>query len=213
MERPTGLNPKIAAGIIILFHIVGLVGLAVPAIQPIFLKIVPFHLILMLVVLFLTHNPINEKFISFMALIYILGFAVEWVGVHKSWIFGHYAYDNTLGVKVSAIPLTIGINWFMLIYATGITMARSRIKSKWARIILGAAMLVALDLLIEPVAIMFNYWHWYSNTIPLKNYFGWFAASGLMLWLFEEFKFKNQSWVAPLFLGIQFVFFGFLNLL
>lgn len=212
MERPTGLNLKIAAGIIILFHIVGLIGLAVPATRPLFLKIVPFHLLLMLIVLFFSHNLINEKYLGFMLSIYLLGFVLEWIGVHKNWIFGNYAYGSTLGVKFFDIPLTIGINWFILIYAAGVTMQRSRILSKSARIILGAIVLVLLDLLIEPVAIKFDYWHWANNTIPLKNYLGWFMASVLMLWIFEVFNFSKQSRVAPVLLGIQFIFFGILNL-
>ncbi len=212
MERPTGLNPKIAAGIIILFHIVGFIGLAVPAIRPLFLKIVPFHLLLMLGMIFFSHKLINEKFLSFVLLIYMLSFVAEWIGIHKSWIFGDYAYGHTLGIKLLDIPLTIGINWFMLVYATGVTMNRSRIKSKWARIFLGALVLVMLDLFIEPMAIKFDYWHWAAQIIPVKNYIGWFLAGGLMLWIFEAFDFRKQSWVGPLLLGVQFVFFGLLNL-
>jgi putative membrane protein len=211
MERPSGLNAKLAGGIIILFHVVGFVGLILPALRPLFLQIVPFHLLLMLLVIFFSHNLIDEKYLSFILIIYVLGFTAEWIGVHKGWLFGNYSYGKTLGTMLFDIPLTIGVNWFLLIYAVGVTMKLSRIRSQWARIILGALMLVWLDLLIEPVAIRFDYWHWANNVIPFKNYVGWFVVSGLMLWVFEQFKFRKQSWVAPLLLLVQFVFFGILN--
>jgi len=211
MERPSGLNAKLAGGIIILFHVVGLVGLLLPALRPLFLQIVPFHLLLMLLVIFFSHNLIDEKYLGFIVITYVLGFTAEWIGVHKGWLFGNYAYGKTLGTKLLDIPLTIGVNWFLLIYAVGVTMKLSRIRSQWARIILGALMLVWLDLLIEPVAIRFDYWHWANNVIPFKNYVGWFIVSGLMLWIFEQFNFRKQSWVAPLLLLVQFVFFGILN--
>lgn len=207
MERPARLNKNIAIAIIVLFHAVGLFGLMMPAFQSSFLRIVPFHLLLMFVVILLSHDSPNAKFISFALIVYLLGFVAEWIGVHKNWIFGNYNYGKTLGVKLWDIPLTIGLNWFMLVYAAGVTMQYSTIKNKWLRIILGSIILVLLDFLIEPVAMRFDYWQWLDNIVPLKNYLGWFAVGALMLFLFEQFKFKKQSWVAPLLLAVQFLFF------
>ncbi|WCT11683.1 carotenoid biosynthesis protein [Mucilaginibacter jinjuensis] len=213
MERPPCLSAKAAKVIIVLFHTVGLIGLMLPATHVLFLKIVPFHLLLMLLVVFFNHKYIDERFLGFVILIYVLGFFAEWIGVHKGWLFGDYVYGETLGINVFEIPLTIGINWFLLIYSAGVTMQRLRIKSNWARIILGALVLVLLDMQIEPVAVRFDYWHWADSIVPMKNYVSWFLVSGLMLWIFEQFKFKKQSWVGPILLGVQFVFFGVLNLM
>lgn len=212
MERPPRLNSKLAIFIIVLFHAVGLIGLILPATHTLFLKIVPFHLLLMLLVVFFSHKGINTKYMGFAFVIYLSGFLVEWIGVHTGWLFGNYAYGDTLGKKVFDIPLTIGVNWFLLIYAAGITTKRMRIKKKWARVLLGALILVLLDEQIEPIAIRFDYWHWHNATIPLTNYICWFLVSSAMLWLFEHLAFKKQSWVAPVLLGVQFLFFGILNL-
>lgn len=213
MERPPRLSAKAAKVIIVLFHTVGLIGLMLTATQSLFLKIVPFHLLLMLLVVFFNHKYIDERFLGFVILIYVLGFTAEWIGVHKGWLFGDYVYGETLGINVFEIPLTIGINWFLLVYSAGVTMQLLRIKSSWARIILGALVLVLLDMQIEPVAVRFDYWHWADSIVPIKNYVCWFLVSGLMLWIFEQFKFKKQSWVGPILLGVQFVFFGVLNLM
>jgi putative membrane protein len=214
MERPKDLSitPRTAIVIIILFHFVGLVGLIVPATQPLFLQIVPWHLLLMLLVIVLAHKNFDNKFAAFTALIFITGIVLEWIGVHKQWLFGNYAYGNTLGLKIVNVPLTIGINWFLLIYAAGVTMQRSRLKSMGPRVIVGALLLVLLDLLIEPVAIRFDYWHWADNIIPFKNYYCWFLVSAVMLFVFEKFGFKKQSIAAPVLLATEFVFFGVLNI-
>jgi putative membrane protein len=214
MERPQSLNisPRVAIVVIVLFHLVGLIGLSIPPTRQLFLQIVPFHLLLMLGVIVFGHNKLNSSFGIFILLVFWLGFLAEWIGVHKGWLFGNYAYDNTLGLKLSGIPLMIGINWFLLIYATGVAMQRMRLKSAFFRVVTGAAVLVLLDLLIEPIAIKFNYWHWNSPGLPLKNYICWFLLSAGMLYVFELFRFKKQSIAAPVLLLTEFVFFGLLNL-
>jgi putative membrane protein len=214
MERPKNLSitQRTAIVVIILFHLVGLIGLLVPFTQPLFLQIVPWHILLMLLVIVLAHKNFDEKFLAFMALLFAAGIVLEWIGVHKTWLFGNYAYGKTMGLKVFDIPLTIGINWFLLIYAAGITMQRSRLKSITARVITGALLLVLLDLLIEPVAIRFDYWHWTDGVIPFKNYYCWFIVSAAMLFVFEKFGFKKQGIAAPVLLATEFAFFGVLYL-
>jgi len=196
--------------VIILFHVVGLAGFFIPAATPLFLRLVPFHLLLMLVIVIISHYRPDEKFFGFALLLFVLGFTIEWIGVHKHWLFGNYMYGNTLGTKLFGIPLTIGVNWFVLVYATGVLMKRTRLKSTLARILTGAVVLVLLDLLLEPVAIKFGYWSWANGTPPLKNYICWFGASAVFLYIFELFKFKQQSIVTPILLLIQFVFFALL---
>ncbi|RYU90584.1 carotenoid biosynthesis protein [Mucilaginibacter terrigena] len=215
MERPQNLNitPRAAIIIIVLFHVVGLVGLSIPATRPLFLQIVPFHLLLMLVVITLGHEKQDNRFGKFILSVFLLGFIAEWVGVHTGVLFGNYAYGKTLGLKLFDIPLMIGVNWFLLVYAVGVTMQRSRLKSPFFRVITGAAILVTLDLLIEPVAVKFDYWQWLDGIIPLKNYICWFLLSVLMLGIFEWFKFKKQGKAAVVLLITEFVFFGALNLM
>jgi putative membrane protein len=214
MEGAPGINMSkitVSVIIIILFHIVGLIGFFVPSLRSLFLQLVPFHLLLMLTVVIINHYRPSEEFWGFAFFVFLAGIIAEWVGVHKHWIFGNYNYGPTLGTKVFDIPLMIGVNWFLLIYSVGVLMQRSRLKSMLARIVVGALLLVLLDLLIEPVAIKFDYWSWAQNSIPLKNYISWFGLSAVFLYVFEQFKFKPQTIVAPVLLLVQFVFFGLLQ--
>ncbi|MBS7566213.1 carotenoid biosynthesis protein [Mucilaginibacter sp. Bleaf8] len=166
----------------------------------------------MLVIVIINHQRLSEKFWLFALLTFLAGFMAEWIGVHTHIIFGNYNYGATLGTKVFDIPLMIGVNWFTLVYGTGVLLQRSRLKNVFARIITGAVLLVLLDLLIEPVAIKFDYWNWTGGVIPLKNYRDWFGLSILLLALFEWFNFKKQNIVAPVLLVVEFVFFGILQL-
>jgi len=213
MERPENIKrDKQFIGLIILFHLVGLIGLAIPFSGPLFLQLVSYHLLLMGVIIILSHQAKDWRLLLFILIVGGLGFYAEWLGVNKALLFGNYQYGPTLGPKFDHVPLTIAINWFLLIYSTGVLMQRSRIKNILLRIIAGALLLVLLDLIIEPVAIRLNYWHWANNTIPVKNYICWFLFSSLLLAVFEMFGFKKQSMVAPVLLILQFVFFGILNM-
>jgi putative membrane protein len=196
--------------IIILFHFVGLIGFLIPGLIPVFLRIVPWHLLLMLMAIIFSHRNPDGKFLLFVLCLFVSGYSVEWIGIQKHWLFGNYYYGQTLGIKLSGVPLSIGINWFLLIYSAGVLMQRSRLKSRLSRIITGALLLVLLDTLIEPVATRLDYWHWTNDIILLKNYTCWFLVSCFMLLVFELFHFKKQSIVAPVFLITQFVFFAIL---
>lgn len=203
---------RVCVTVILLFHLVGLIGFIVPSLTVLFIALVPWHLLLMLGVIVYSCGTLDGRFLLFALVTFIVGFAAEYTGVHTGWIFGHYRYGETLGTKLFEIPLMIGMNWFLLIYAAGVMLQRSRLKNITVRILSGAIILTLLDVLIEPIAIHFDYWHWLDAGIPFKNYVCWFLLSALLLSIFEQFKFKRQSIVAPAMLIAQFLFFAVLNL-
>ncbi len=213
LSKAQAKRERIAIIIIVLFHAVGLIGFLLPGIDTLFLSIVPWHLLLMAAAIICSHDKPDAPFLLFTAIVFLLGFCAEFIGVHTGWLFGSYSYGETLGFKLLQVPVTIGINWLLLVYSTGILMQRSRIKNAYTRILFGAAILVVLDVLIEPVAIHFDYWHWTFKKIPLTNYACWFLLSAVMLFIFERFKFKHQSKAAPALIISQFVFFLILGLM
>jgi putative membrane protein len=210
--RPYLTKSRLVIVLILLFHVVGLAGLAVPAYRNLFLSIVPFHLLLMFTLITINHEgSTDKKFALFVLSVFSAGLLVEWTGVHTAILFGHYAYGSTLGFKVSGIPLIIGINWMLLIYCTGIAVRQMKLQNGWIQATTGAALLVMLDYLIEPVAIKLNYWAWLHSTIPVYNYICWFLISALLLRLFSLFNFTRQNQVPVVFLFVQFAFFAALN--
>lgn len=208
---PASTKNRICIIIILLFHLVGLIGFIVPSLTVLFIALVPWHLLLMLGVIVYSYDTLDGRFLLLALIAFLIGFVAEYIGVHTGWLFGHYRYGGTLGTKLFGIPLMIGVNWFLLIYAAGVIMQRSRLKNGLVRILAGALILTLLDVLIEPIAVHFDYWHWLDAGIPFKNYVCWFVLSALLLFIFEQFKFKRQSIVAPALLIAQFMFFAMLN--
>ena len=190
-----------------MFHVVGLIGLLLPFTHGLFLQLLPWHLLFMLAIVCGSHRPTTGGFFAFAGIIYVLAFIAEWIGVNTKDIFGSYRYSMVLGSKIDSVPLIIGVNWFLLIYSTGILMKRSRVRSAVLRVILGALLLVLLDAFIEQVAVKYDYWRWEHDIIPFENFVSWFFVSAVFLSIFELFKFKRQTIVAPVFLLVQFLFF------
>ena len=69
-----------------------------------------------------------------------------------------------------------------------------------------------IDVLIEPVAVKFDYWSWQDQIIPLQNFVAWYIISFLMLRAYYELEFRKTNNVAGTLLICQIVFFIVLNL-
>jgi putative membrane protein len=203
MERQKGVKTYTA----ILFHIAGAIGFFIHPLNPLLLYLVSYHLLLMLFIVFYTYGRASMRLTIFFVIIFIAGFFIAYIGVHTSWLFGRYMYDDTLGYKLASVPFIIGVNWFLLIFPAGALMQKLNIRKAWLRVVMGAATLTLVDMAMEPIATKYNYWHWLNGSIPLKNYVCWFLISILMLWLFELFRFKRLSYAGPVLLITQFLFF------
>lgn len=199
--------------LIIVFHVVGCLGLSFTETRPFFLGLVPFHILLMSGVLFANFAKIPDKTVYAVLAIVFMGYIIEVIGVKTDLIFGKYQYGNTLGFKVLGVPLVIGLNWFIVSFSVG-GLLRSKLKSKKVlRTILGAFILVGLDYLIEPVAIKLNYWSWENNIIPFQNYIGWFFVSLAMMVFYNYFDFKKTNTMYKTLFYVQLLFFIALNII
>lgn len=205
---------KSTIGIIILaiIYAVGLTGFLLPDWQPYFEKLTPINLLFAAGMVFAFHKGWTKSFVLYLAAVFAAGWFVELVGVKTGLIFGEYYYDNGLGFKILDIPLMIGLNWALLIYCTG-TIASYTPLPNWAKALLSAALMVALDVLIEPFAIAHDLWTWETPAIPLANYIAWFGISFLMLLPFFKHGFSSRNRVAVALYVLQVVFFGVLVLI
>lgn len=201
----------ICSFIIILFHLVGLYGFLTPELSELFIDLVPFHLLLMLLLLIFSIKEWSSHILLFAGIIFTAGFLIELIGVNTDAVFGSYTYGKALGIKLWQTPLLIGINWLILVYCTGILLKQFKIKNRFLFSLLGALILLSLDILIEPVAMRFDYWTWDGSVIPVQNYLAWFLFSGLMLWIFSSMSFNKQNKAAVVLLFSQFIFFAVLN--
>ncbi|MBX2933345.1 MAG: carotenoid biosynthesis protein [Ferruginibacter sp.] len=214
---------QVATAIAVLFHTIGLVGLLYFD-KSFFLEATPFNLLLSFALLVWTQAEKNLHFLFFFIACFLVGMAVEIIGIHTGVLFGDYTYGNVLGFKFKDVPLLIGINWFIIIYCCGISVHTLLMKminrvaadtgntpaamKALSVIIDGATLAVFFDWLMEPVAVKLGYWVWNGDgSIPVFNYMCWFVVSVLLLAVFHFAKFSKQNKFAVNLLLIQMMFF------
>jgi putative membrane protein len=198
--------------LMVLFHLVGLYGFLNNNLESLFIKLVPFHLLLMLGLLIFSTNDFSKNIKIFAAIIFTAGYFIEVIGVNTGIIFGNYTYGDALGIKFLSTPLLIGVNWLILVYCTGVLLNSFSIKSSLMFSLIGALILLGIDFLIEPVAIRFNYWTWSGGQIPLQNYVGWYIFSFFLFFVFRAFDFNKNNNAAIVLLMTQIGFFLGLNI-
>ena len=106
------------------FYIVGFLLFAIPYTRALFFNITALSILLVVAAIFLHHKRWNMSTIVVFSVIAIGSFFLEVAGVATGTIFGHYSYDESLGVKLFDAPLLIGINWVYLIYASQAIIAK-----------------------------------------------------------------------------------------
>ena len=151
----------------------------------------------------------------------ILGWLAEYVGVHYGVLFGDYVYGEVLGPAWRGIPLVMAVNWVLVVYAVCASVEWV-LGRRWAASVTGAqlaaktgvaaCLLVALDALIEPVAIVLDFWRWDAGAPPLHNFVGWLCVGALQAGIFYVCVPQPRNPLAPLVLVLQLVFFSYLNL-
>lgn len=192
--------------IVMLMHLAGFVGLQWPVSQVFFKLLVPFHLLTSLVLVLIYHEDWHKTATVFFAVAYLTGFWVEALGVHTGVVFGQYMYGNTLGPKIWEIPLVIGANWLVLIYCAGVWVEQW-LSGVFVKALVAAALVVGLDVLIEPVAMRLDFWGWTGSIVPFQNYVAWYIVSFGLLLLFYLLPFQKKNRMAGLILACQAVFF------
>lgn len=206
------VNERNAFLLLTAMHIAGIIGLSIESSRALFQMLTPFNLITTAAVLLHFEEFKNFKYFLFILTTFLLGYGFEVLGVKTGVIFGEYQYGETLGLKLFSVPLTIGINWIVLIYITRGVAAKIT-NSKILIVIFASGLMVLLDIFIEPVAIQFDFWQWSGGEIPLKNYFGWFILSCLIQAIgLKIFPLSNNRLYLRL-LVLEFIFFVTLNIL
>lgn len=200
----------VLTAIAIIFHVVGLVGIGWLQNQAI-INATPWHLLLMFALLCVAMIVQEKKAAYWIAITFIIGFAVELVGVHTGVLFGNYQYTDALGPGWQGIPLLIGANW-VIVLAGSITLAMRMTGNKWLVCILAAVIATAYDWVLEPVAEKLGYWHWQDDAIPLYNYLCWALVSAMIAIVWQVFRLRPNQFALHLFI-IQLLFFIILRLL
>jgi bisanhydrobacterioruberin hydratase len=207
----------IAFAVYLLFFTVGSIGHHIEATRSLMLTLTPYTLLLfgasaLLPDLF----GKNGALLLWAAATYAFTFAAEAVGVATGAIFGSYRYGPTLGLAVVEVPLIIGYNWVLVVLGSVLVVKRlgERIGVSGAKrfvVMIASPILVGLiavlfDLMLEPVAIAFDYWRWEGVAVPLENYVAWFAIAAIVSIPFFALKIESRSRVPVVYLAVQALF-------
>jgi len=213
-------NINFFGGLILVMHFTGLVGLWFELTRTIFEMATPFNLITSIVLLFFAQRNYSFSFWIFVSITFLVGFFIEVIGVKTEAIFGTYKYGKTLGFKLWEVPLLIGVNWVMITFTVNYFVSTylsffvftSKI-TLFFKSVFSALLMVMVDYLIEPIAVIHDFWSWQGDTIPLQNYIGWFCVSLPLCMIFQYSRFEKINKFAYFLLLAQLLFFGGYNLL
>lgn len=177
------------------------------------IQLTPVNLLISLILLLIaSRQDMDTKFLLYCAVAYGVGYSIELLGTQTGFPFGAYTYHHVLGLKLWDTPLLIGVNWLLLLLATRAIIDRFIDVNIWLGSIIGASLMVILDILIEPVAIRFDFWTWDLDSIPLSNYISWWIIAFFLHLLQRILIQKYASPVAVALFIIQLLFFGILNI-
>lgn len=214
---------RIATGIALFFHTIGLVGLLVGN-RDFFIQSTPLNLLLSLALLIWTTPNKHPGFWLFAIVAIVVGIGVEMIGVNTGYLFGDYKYGKALGPGWKGVPWIIGANWFIVIFCCANVV---RMMMDWLEIKVGQSVLLPLpfirklalvadaatlavlfDWLMEPVAIDLGFWTWGGDgSVPAFNYLSWALVSIVLLVFFQLCKIKGTNKFALHLLLIQTMFF------
>lgn len=200
---------SLSIGLIWIFHISGLIGI-IYSNASWFIKATPFNLLLSFALLIINIEW-NKKLFFLVVTCFSVGMLSEIIGVNYGFLFGEYSYGNALGIKFKGVPLIIGINWCLLVFITGY-ISRFFFNSLIARTFLGIFLMLSLDIVMEPIAPVLDFWKFKEGLASFNNYIGWAIVSFPLQLLFHRLN-QNIEGPFPFHLYIlQFLFFTILLL-
>ncbi len=194
------------------FYLVGVVGLILPATFPLFVKLTAFALIFSMVGLFVFHpkERLNRDIPVFL-LIFLMGMGVEVIGVNTGAIFGTYQYGDALGLKILNTPLLIGINWLFLTY-TSVSISKKITRNSFGQYAIAPTIMLVYDLVLEQLAPHMQMWRFENGVIPIKNYIAWWCIGLVFVAILKGFKMNTKNPMAIVLFGCQLLFFVLLYL-
>lgn len=190
----------------VIFYAVGLALYFFPVTRQLFVLITPYTLLLVAVSAFLFHKEWNSKTVVVLCSIFIISMLVEIVGVATGKLFGFYNYNSSLGIRIADVPVIIGINWIILIYASNAILTKIS-TNKILRVSGASVLMVIYDVVLEQAAPLMNMWKFENDFPPIRNYIMWFLMAVLFQSIIELFKLNTNNKPARALFIIQIFFF------
>lgn len=151
-------------------------------------------------------------FLSKAVIIASITFAIEYLGINTGIPFGEYYYYPTLGPLVLGVPFTIALAWVGVILNS---LLLSNQRSKTIRALETGFWVILLDLILDPVAYVRNFWHWEAEGgffgVPFVNFLSWGIIAACFSFLFplQKIPASNRIWAIRIY-QLMILLFGLL---
>jgi bisanhydrobacterioruberin hydratase len=178
-------NLSISIFLIWLFHISGIIGILL-GYEKWFVSLTYVNLCICFFAILINEYQDNIIKLVYLLIPFFVGLFAEWLGVNYGLVFGNYSYGNNLGFKLQGVPIMIGVNWVILVYATAL-LSKSITKKVWLSATIASIIMLLLDFFMEIVAPRFDFWMFEKNQVPIKNYIGWFLVGLIAQLLFQQY--------------------------
>jgi putative membrane protein len=161
--------------------------------------------------LFCYRSNLTNKDALLFASVFIIGYTAEFLGVNYKILFGDYDYGRSLGVKLFDVSLIIGCNWLLLALISQ-ALIKKIVINRWLIIIFSSLLMVLIDLYIEPVAPLLDFWEFKENLVPFSNYRDWFMVALIIQFIlsFRNTQVNMFNWSLG-YLIILVLFFSFFH--
>ena len=161
--------------------------------------------------LFCYRSNLTNKDALLFALVFFIGYTAEFLGVNYQILFGDYSYGRSLGVKLFDVSLIIGCNWLLLALISQ-ALIKKIVINRWLIIIFSSLLMVLIDLYIEPVAPLLDFWEFKENLVPFSNYRDWFIVALIIQFIlsFQNTQVNMFNWSLG-YLIILVLFFSFFH--
>ena len=145
---------------------------------------------------------LKTNFYNGLALIVILSCyatAIEALSIQTSFPYGAFQYNTQLGYKIfDLVPWTVSFGWVPLVIGC-FGLSSWIFNKRTHQLVAGVVLLVVSDLIIDPGAVLMNFWTWTNPGIyygiPFSNYLGWILSSviGGIVFFWMLPKNENQN--------------------
>ena len=161
--------------------------------------------------LFCYRSHLTNKDALLFVSVFVIGYTAEFLGVNYQILFGNYSYGRSLGVKLFDVSLIIGCNWLLLALISQ-ALIKKIVVNRWLIIIFSSLLMVLIDLYIEPVAPLLDFWEFKENIVPFSNYRDWFMVALIIQFIlsFRNTQVNMFNWSLG-YLIILVLFFSFFH--
>jgi putative membrane protein len=133
-----------------------------------------------------------------LALVAVVAVGMEALGLATGLPYGQYSYSDALGPTLLGVPFLVPLAWLLMAWPSWVLAARltARVRTprrRPARVLVGAYLFAAWDVVLDPQLVQAGYWHWAHpdpglpgiSTVPLTNLVGWLIAGLLVMTLLD----------------------------